>query len=138
MKTNQLTIALTVINVGILIFSLARVLPAAQPDVIPVLRVRALEIIDQQGNVRAQIIVAPATTMPDGQKYPETTLLRLIDPNGRPAVKIAASVDGSGISLAGDSEKREWSGIQILAEGMGSSIKLTDKDGSENLITTRK
>ena len=72
--------------------------------------------------------------MPDGRKYAETTLLRLIDPNGRPAEKIGASVDGSAASLAGDSERREWSGVQILAEGAGSSMKLTNKDGREQEV----
>jgi hypothetical protein len=66
--------------------------------------------------------------------YAETVLLRLIDPNGRPAVKLGASVDGSGLGLAGDSERREWSGVQILAEGTGSLVKLVNKDGREQVV----
>jgi hypothetical protein len=134
MKTQRLAIALTVIDLVILMFILAHMGPATAEGVAPVLRGRALEIVDEHGRLRAQIIVAPATTMPDGQKYPETALLRLIDPNGRPAVKIGASVDGSGMSLAGDSERREWSGVQILAKGTGSTVKLTNKDGRAQLI----
>lgn len=103
------------------------------PDIAPVLRSRALEIVDGQGKVRAQITVLPSTTQ-DGKTYPETVLLRLIDPNGRPAVKIGASVDGTGMSLAGDSERRAWSGVQILAEGTGSLLKLVNKDGREQVI----
>jgi hypothetical protein len=72
--------------------------------------------------------------MPDGQKYAETVLLRLIDPNGRPAVKIGASVGGSGMSLAGDSEYTDWSGVQILADGTSSLLKLVNKDGHERVI----
>lgn len=97
------------------------------------LRGRGLEIVDEQGKLRAQIILQPASTTKDGQKYPETVLLWLIDPNGRPGVKIGTSEDGSGISLAGDSEQREWSGVQILAKGAGSSLKLTNKEGREQL-----
>jgi hypothetical protein len=52
-------------------------------------------------------------------------------------VKIGGSVDGSGISLGGDSERREWSGVQILAEGAGSSVKLTNKDGREEVVTPK-
>jgi hypothetical protein len=95
--------------------------------------VAALEIVDDQGKVRAQLLVLPATTQ-DGKTYAESVLLRLIDPNGRPVVKIGGSVDGSGIGLAGDSERREWSGVQILAEGTGSVIKLVNKDGREQII----
>ena len=134
MNTQRVAIVFTVINLVILTLNLAHVPPAAAEGNTPVLRGRALEIVDDRGKLRAQIIVAPATTMPDGQKYAETALFRLIDPNGRPAVKIGASVDGSGISLAGDSERREWSGVQILASSTGSTLKLTNKDGREQLV----
>jgi hypothetical protein len=134
MKIQRLAIALTVINLVILTFTLAHIRPATAEGVAPVLRGRALEIVDDHGKVRAQIIVAPPTTMPDGKKYQETALFRLIDPNGRPGVKIGTSVDGSGMSLAGDSERREWNGVQILAEGTGSTVKLTNKNGREQLI----
>jgi hypothetical protein len=134
MNTQRLAIVLTVINLVILMFILAHVHPATAEGVAPVLRGRALEIVDDHGKVRAQIIVAPATTMPDGQRYPETVLLRLSDPNGRPVVKIGGSVDGSGISLGGDSERRDWNGVQILAKGTGSFLKITNKDGRERLV----
>jgi hypothetical protein len=50
--------------------------------------------------------------MPDGSKgYPETVVLRLIDSNGRPEVKIAASVS----SL---SDQRP--ALSILATAAGS------------------
>ncbi len=101
---------------------------------LPLLRGSGLEIVDNQGKRRAQIIVAPPSTTADGRKYPDTVLLRLIDPNGRPGVKIGASVDGSGMSLAGDSERREWNGVQLLAEETGTSIILTNKDGHKQLI----
>lgn len=134
MKIQRLAFVLTVINLVILMFNLTYGRPATADGVAPVLRGRALEIVDDTGKVRAQIIVAPPTTMPDGQKYAETALFRLIDPNGRPGVKIATSVDGSGMSLAGDSERRTWSGVQILASGTGSTVKLTNKDGREQLV----
>ena len=136
MKTQRLALALSVINLVILVLLLVRLRPAvAEQGVAPVLRGHALEIIDDQGRVRSQILVTPPTTMPDGKNYPETALFRLIDPNGRPAVKIGASVDGTGIGLQGDSERREWSGIQMLAEGPTTSIKLTNRDGREQIIT---
>jgi hypothetical protein len=72
--------------------------------------------------------------MPDGTSYPETVLLRLIDPNGRPAVKLDASVEGSGLMLSGEAERGEWSGVQIRAEGTGSLLRLLNKDGREEVI----
>ncbi|MBI1925966.1 hypothetical protein HYR99_17155 [Candidatus Poribacteria bacterium] len=134
MKLQRFAIVLTVINLALLMLVLAQVRPTVAQDVAPVLRGRALEIVDEQGKVRAQIIVEPATTMPDGKTYPDTVLLRLIDPNLRPAVKLGASEEGSGLVLAGDSERREWSGVQILAKGTGSLLKLVNKDGREQLV----
>ena len=135
MRIQRLALALTVINSVILISVLILISrSAALPGVAPVLRGRSLEIVDAQGNVRAQIIVAPPSSMPNGTSSPETVLLRLIDPNGRPAVKLDASVEGSGLMLTGDSERREWSGVQVLAEGTGSRLRLLNKDGQEQVI----
>lgn len=134
MIMQRIAVVLMVINLLVLTLVLSRAGDAKAGEVAPVLRGRALEIVDDQGKVRAQILVVPPSTASDGQTYPETVLLRLIDPNGRPGVKIGASVEGSGMSLAGDSERREWSGVQILAEGKGSSVRLTNRDGREQRI----
>jgi len=104
-------------------------------DVAGVLRCRELLIVDEHGKNRAQIAVFPAYTNKDGETHQETVLFRLIDQNGRPGVKIGASVNGTGVSFAGDSERREWSGIQILAGEKEISIKLTDKAGGVKTIT---
>ena len=138
MRIQRIAIALTVINLLILITAMSRIGSAATTQTVPMLRGRGLEILDDRGKVRAQIIVLPADTAAKTarrQNYPETVLLRLIDPNGRPGVKIGTSVDGSGMSLAGDSERRDWNGIQILAESAGTSVKLTNKNGRKQIIT---
>src|SRR5262249_13623784 len=99
MKTQRLAIALTALNLVILTFILLRSKSAASTEVAPVLRGRALEIVDDQERVRAMIKIFPAdptVKMPDGTTgYPETVLLRLIDSKGAPNVKIAATEDGS-------------------------------------------
>ncbi len=138
MRIQRIAIALTVINLLILITAMSRIGSASTTQTVPMLRARGLEIVDDRGKVRAQIIVLPADTAAKtarGQNYPETVLLRLIDPNGRPGVKIGTSVDGSGMSLAGDSERRDWNGVQILAESAGTSVKLTNKNGRKQVIT---
>ena len=98
-------------------------------------RGRGLELVDDHGRVRAEIKVFaadPSVSMPDGTRgYPETVLLRLINSKGAPNVKIAATEDGSAVSLGGASNPTD---IQILARGMNTSLKLTNKDGKQHLI----
>jgi hypothetical protein len=135
MKTQLFVIGLTVLNLVVLMYVLLRANFAPTPEVAPVLRGRALEIVDDQGRVRAMIRVFPASPtaqMPDGTKgYPETVLMRLIDSKGAPNVKIAATEDGSAVSFAGESNPTH---VQVLARGTNTSLKLVNKDGREQLI----
>jgi hypothetical protein len=135
MKTQRWAIGLTVVNLVILTFLVFRATSIAAPQVAEILRGRALEIVDDQGHVRAMIKVFPATPetkMPDGTKgYPETVLLRLIDSKGAPNVKIAATEDGSAVSFGGESNPTH---VQILARGTSTSLKLVNQDGREQLI----
>jgi len=82
MKTQRLLVVLTLVNLALLIFTLARTRPASA-EVSPVLRGRALEIVDERGRVRASIGVLPA----EAQEH-ETVLLRLITERGRPVAKL--------------------------------------------------
>jgi hypothetical protein len=138
MKT-WVTVGLTVLNLGILLFVLLRANSAPATEVAPVLRAHALEIVDDNGRVRAAIRVFPASPdakMPDGTTgYPETVLLRLIDSKGAPNVKIAATEDGSVMSLAGASNPAY---AQVLARGTNPYLKLVNKDGQEQLIKIEK
>jgi len=60
---------------------------------------RALEIVDDEGRIRAAINLHPAST-----SHPETTILRLIDQNGRPSVKLANLERGGMLALVSDAE----------------------------------
>jgi hypothetical protein len=135
MNTQRLLIALTVLNVALLIFSIARPSAAETESVAPVLRGKALEIVDDQGRVRASIRLYPAdpaVKMPDGTTgYPETVLLRLINSKGAPNVKLSAGDDGAGLVLGGESNPTH---IQLLARGASTSLKLNDKNGQVKLI----
>jgi hypothetical protein len=135
MKAQRIAIGLTVLNLLILAYTLFRASPAAPAEVAPVLRARALEIVDENGRVRAMIRVFPASPnakMPDGTTgYPETVLLRLIDSKGAPNVKIAATEDGSAVSLGGESNPTN---VQLLARGASTSVKLVNKDGQQQVI----
>jgi hypothetical protein len=135
MNVARLLVALTALNVVLLVLSFTRLDAVAADDAAQVLRGRALEIVDAHGRVRASISVMPADPslkMPDGTTgYPETVLLRLITSGGRPNVKLATTEDGAGLGLGGESNPTY---VQVLARGGTTSLKLTDRDGREQLI----
>jgi hypothetical protein len=131
MKIQQVLIALTVINLGLLLFVLSRVIPPVTAATPPVLRGSALQIVDDQGRVRASIGIQPPSTAANGEEFTETVLLRLIDPAGQPSVKIAASVTGAGLSFVGGDDK---SYIILQAEGAESTLKMVEPEGRERVI----
>src|SRR2546425_13231798 len=136
MKPQSFLTALTAVNLGLLGYQ--RVQPhsggAATVDVPAVIRGRALEIVDDRGKVRASLSVLPEDPkiIWNGKPYPETPLLRLMSPEGRPNVKLGASKRGSGLLIGGESDPTY---IQVIAEGGDSKLKLINKDGLERLIT---
>ena len=145
MKIQRILIALTIINLGLTLFLLAQLrrvearsveLVGARSDSIaPVLRGRELEIVDDQGRVRASIKIHaadPKVKMPDGTMgYPETVMFRLIDANGRPEVKLGASVQGAGLGLLGETDSTQ---LILKAQGSDASVKLANKDGKQQVI----
>jgi hypothetical protein len=130
MTTQRLLVALTFVNLGLLMFLLAHAVPPEAHSTESVLRGRALEIVDDRGRVRASIKVQPGGTT-DGQAYAETVILRLVDPNGRPSVKLAGSERDAGLSLVAESDSIH---VVLKAEGAGASLKLTNQDGRVQLI----
>jgi len=142
MTFQRLLIVLTVFNLVLLVFLLAQIevrflgfrfslRPVEVNSVGSVLRGRGLEITDDAGRIRASIKIHPASVMPDGATYPETVLLRLINSQGRPNVKLAATEDGSGLTLGGESDPAH---VQIMARGAAMSLKLSNTDGQQQLI----
>jgi hypothetical protein len=130
MKTQRFAIALTLINLALLILLLAQNLSAEAQNVAPVLRGRALEIVDSKGRVRASISVEPPVTM-DSRDYPERVLLRLADPKSGPVVKMTASVEGSALGLSDDVD----GGVQIYStKHKGNFIKVVSREGREQII----
>jgi len=89
------------------------------PDV---LRGRALELVDERGQIRARLDMEPGGNV----------VFRLLDREGTIRVKLGAGTDGSGLLLANDATEP---GVHLLAKPQGSSLRLADKDGRERLIT---
>jgi len=135
MKVYRFIVAISVVNVALLVFLLAEMSPIKAQGVPDVLRARSLELLDAQGRVRAEIKVFPAdpnVRMPDGTiGYPETVLFRLVNSKGRPNVKISATEDGSAVVFGGDSDPTL---IQLLARGSTTSLKLVNKDNRQQVI----
>jgi len=134
MKVQRLFITLTLVNIGLVIFLLLQLRRVQADSVAPVLRGRELEIVDDQGRVRASIKVQPAepgAKTASGKPYPDTVILRLIDPKGRPEVKLGASEQGSGLGLMGETDSTY---IVLKAEGPDSSLKMINQEGRQQLI----
>lgn len=130
----------TVVNLCIAVFVLWRSgVTVAASGSATVLRARGLEIVDDQGRVRASIQIMPqgparaadGRVANNGKVYPETVILRLIRPDGRPTVKIATSEDGSGVSLGGGVDPAY---VVLGSQGGDSTLSLTDRDGRRQLI----
>src|SRR5262249_48962751 len=89
-----------------------------------VLRGRALEIIDDEGRVRASIVVHPADAVaaPAGS----TAILRLVDEDGRPSVKLATTRQaGGGLALVaeqGNYVQLNGHGIAVTKDGQRQEI----------------
>ena len=135
MNSQRLLTLVTAVNLGLLWYQVAQPHPgvAATTDVLAVIRGRALEIVDERGRVRASLSVLPEDPKVTwkGKPYPETVLLRLMSPDGRPNVKLGASKLGSGLVIGGESNPTY---IQLLADGGETTLKLVNKDGLERLI----
>jgi hypothetical protein len=135
MKTQRVLVALTLVNLALFVCTLAQQGPAtAATDVAPVLRGRALEIVDEQGRVRASINVYPATAQKSGETSADTVLLRLITERGRPSVKISASEELAGLAFVGPTGTKETY-LQLWAKGRVSSLRLKNEDGGERVVT---
>ena len=134
MKSQPLINTLVIVNLALVVLLFAQTRrghPDATGSGAPVTRVRALELVDDAGRVRAELKVFPPdpnVKMPDGTTgYPETVLLRLITSKGAPDVKISASEDGGGMVLGG-----EGGYVQVLSRGTNLPfIKIVSKDGRE-------
>jgi hypothetical protein len=134
MKNQRPLVALTALNLGLLAYQMVRPRLVHAEENAPVLRGRALEIIDERGKVRAQRRVFPPDPehrLPNGNPYLETVLLRPIDPNRRPSVKLATDVRGGGLYLGGAEDPTM---ARLGAEGAEAHRELVNHDWHEMVI----
>lgn len=97
--------------------------PASQgQQVVPLLRVRQLELVDESGLVRAQLMVAQPG---------DEVLFRMRSPRGLIRVKLGANETGSGLVLADGSQQP---GVTLHAKSTGSSVNVMNRDGRSREI----
>jgi hypothetical protein len=134
MKAQRAIVALVVLNLLLLTVQIAHARSARSEPVVDVLRAHALELVDDEGRVRAELRVLPAQAdvrMPDGTKgYPEAVQLRLISSTGSPHVKLVASEDGSGMVLGGE----RGAYVQVMSRGGEPYVKVRAAAGQEKLV----
>jgi hypothetical protein len=128
MKMQRLVIGLTAINLVLLLLVVTRVGGTAAQDDAPVLRGRALELVDDRGKIRTRINVEPGGEV----------VLRLLDQNGTIRVKLGAGEDGSGLVL---NDETTEPGIHLLARRASTAerpnttmIMLRGAEGQERVI----
>jgi hypothetical protein len=130
-KLQRFCLAMTLFNAAILIAAVTTRRSAAE-EIAPVLRARALEIVDSQGRVRASLAVLNDRSAGEARGT-ETVLLRLITERGRPSVKISASEEASGLSFAGPTGTQSTYVI-LEAKGATTALRLKNEDGSERIV----
>jgi hypothetical protein len=128
LKLQPLLLALTVLNLGMFGYTISQQRAVAAPNDDGIIRGKGLQITDDKGKVRASITIMPSEKLQDGSTYPETVLLRLITPDGRPSVKLAAMTTGSGFSFT---DGKGLSYVQLLAENDDPKINIVDKAGNK-------
>lgn len=140
MNTQRLAIVLTVVNLVLFAVLIGRQSPAgaapravqasspAAQDVVPVLRGRALELVDEDGRIRSRLNVEPD----------DEVVLRLIDRTGTIRVKLGAGESGSGLLLLDEATEP---GVHVIARQTGTSdrptttsLTLRGSDGQQRVI----
>ncbi len=117
MKTQRLSIVLFALNLVILFLVSAK----PQQQTFQKITVQEFELVDKNGQVRANIVA-----------YPEgEVVLRLKDTKGNIRVKIGANDDGSGLVMLNNATDV---GIHALAKAKGSSVSVVNPDGKKQEV----
>ena len=131
MRIQRIAIGLTIVNLMLLMFLLAQNYRASATDVAPVLRGRALEIVDDQNRIRAQILTHGPETV-NGKTYPETVLFRMATEDRAPLAKLTVSKEGSALRLSDDSQP---GGVELWARrDKGNYVKAVSREGREQTL----
>ncbi len=123
MKIQKFGIALALLNLALLLLSVFQTTRVAANSVAPVLRGRAMEVVDEHGRVRAQLTVEPSNN---------EAVFRLRDAKGTIRVKLGGSEDGSALLLLNEATEP---GVHVLSKSTGVSLTLKNRNGTQRTIT---
>jgi hypothetical protein len=123
MKGKQLIICLVLINLSVLFYLVSTSSTKAErlQSVAPIIRARAIELVDANGQSRALLNIET-----NGE-----TVFRLRDAKGTIRVKLGASEGGSGLLLLDDATNP---GLHALAKKSGTTVTLFNKTGRKHVI----
>lgn len=121
MSIVRIAAALTALNLVLLLGALTQDPSPAAGGSTGLLRGRALELVDERGQVRARLNVEPTGEV----------VFRLLDQEGTIRIKLGAGKKGSGLLLNNDATEP---GVHLLANSDGSSVRVVNKDGRERVI----
>ncbi len=132
MNIQRLALVLTMINFMLLLLFLTvmQARSTTAQTVTPLLRARALELVDERNVVRVRLNVKESE-------------LNLFDKNGVIRVKLGGGEDGSGLLLSEGGTDASRGYVQIIARQTGlsqsipttTSITLKGSDGRQRVIT---
>ena len=117
----RVAVVLTMINLMLLAYLISQGTQLVAQDVPAVLRGRGLEIVDDEGRVRASIT-----------PYSDVVVFRLHDLRGKPMVKLDTheagfqGTKGSGLGLLGETDSAQ---AYIGTEGAFAKVDLKNNDG---------
>ena len=121
MKFERVAVVFSIVNILIFAFLIIETRTSAEPKIEPLVQARAIQLVDDNGKVRAQL---------DVEKTGEV-VFRLRDKDGTIRAKFGAGSDGSGISLMDD---RTEATVQIRANKDGGGVTLFNREGRKNLL----
>lgn len=131
MNVHRAAIALTIINMVLLVFLLTQTFATNAQNNPPILRARGLQIVDEKDRIRAEILVHGPETV-DGTTYPDTVLFRMATPQAAPLMKLTVSEKGTATGLSDDSRA---GGIELRAQrDRGDFVKIINREGREQTV----
>lgn len=124
-RTTQVLLAVVVALLGAQLLRSTPASSSAQAakgeEVHAVLRARMIELVDERGQVRANLLVEPS-----GE-----AVFRLRDAKERIRVKLGAAEDGSGLLLLDD---RTEPAVHLLGKRTGTTVTLAEKDKETRVL----
>lgn len=121
MKVQRISVILCVVNLLLLAFFVTENKSSAEAGVSPVLRARAIELVDDVGKVRAQLNIEVGGEV----------VFRLRDSTGTIRAKFGAGEKGSAFSLM---DERTETTVQLRANETGGGLTLFSRNGKKNEI----